>query len=550
MIKQAVIVARVSTHQQAEKGTSIQTQIEAGRKYAQLHHMTVVEEIIDAVSGTVPIRQRQGGQRLYTYIDNRTTNAVIFSTLDRVARDEDGIEVLTLRKDLRTAGIELHYTDTGPADLSGIGGLVDYFKAIGAAEERKKIAGRNMLGRWQKVLNGRYVASQKTPYGFIKTPTGLVINEAEAHVIRLIYQWYTTGDETKTPCTLRGIADKLTKLGIPTPSENAGLKIKRTNTGWVAFTVRYILTSETYCGVYWFGITQWANGKQTERRRDPISVPISAIVTREVWQAAQERISHNTKMCQRSIARDYLLRGFIKCGQCGGAMIGKAQRDPHDKTKWRTFYRCNKSSWNRPHTQDQPVCNLRYVPAQWLEEETWRFVVETITGDGFEQRIAEAQADEAKITEPLKTELAHINALIKTCKQEADALIKQMTKITSPFMQLAFDQNVKDLEARHHALALQKNELEKRITAASISDADIAAAMRFKDDVLAGLDIAQITDKRTILEVLHLVVTVYPDRKHGDKARIDLNLGDGPISSLEIGTSPPQAPPCSQTQPR
>ena len=549
-IKRAVVVARVSTKQQADRGTSLQTQLEGGRKYAELHQMSVVDEITDAgVSGTIPIRSRQGGKKLYDYIDRKSVDAVIFSTLDRVARDEDGLEVLSLRKDLRNAGIELHYVDTGISDLSGMGGLFDYFKAIGAAEERKKILSRNMAGRWQKALNGHYVASGKTPYGFIDTKDGLVIDPIASKIVLLIYKWYLQGDDDGKPATIRGIAAKLSKMGIATPSEVSGTKYKRKAKGWQPFTVLSILKGEMYCGVYWYGVTQWKDNKKIERRREPVSVAIPAIVDRETWQQVQLQLKRNAKMNIRRTTREYLLRGFVKCGQCGGAMVGKAQREPRDKTVWRTYYRCNKANFNRDRIADKERCNLRYVPARWIEDEAWQFVMQTIKGDGFEALLREAQTQEAERQKPLVDELNTVNEMISACSREADALVKQMSRITTSLMQTALERNVVDLETRHQSLTRRKAEIENRITATIVTDEDIAAAIRFREDVLSGLDLATIDNKRAILEILNVCVTIYPNKSDGDKARIDINLVSNPIS-FEIGTSQPQAPPYNQSPPR
>jgi len=66
-----------------------------------------------------------------------------------------------------------------------------------------------------------------------------------------------------------------------------------------------------------------AFGKRTKNRnRKPIVRTVSAIVTPDVWEAAQEALRANRIMCKRNQKQTYLLRGLIKCGLCGLTFCG------------------------------------------------------------------------------------------------------------------------------------------------------------------------------------------------------------------------------------
>lgn len=54
-IKRTVLMARVSTKAQARE-TSLETQIERCRAYAERNGFDVLEELQDAISGTTPIQ--------------------------------------------------------------------------------------------------------------------------------------------------------------------------------------------------------------------------------------------------------------------------------------------------------------------------------------------------------------------------------------------------------------------------------------------------------------------------------------------------------------
>lgn len=181
MSKRAIICARVSTTTQAEKGHSIPSQFELMRQYAKREGLTVIAEVQDDISGAIPIRQRPGGRALYEHIDGKTAEAVVFFTVDRITRDEDLIEINVIRRDVRNAGMELHYAaDGGKTDLSTMGGMIDTLKAAVAAEERKKIIERTTRGRNTKARAGKVIGAWRAPYGYKLQGDALVIDDKEA----------------------------------------------------------------------------------------------------------------------------------------------------------------------------------------------------------------------------------------------------------------------------------------------------------------------------------------------------------------------------------
>ena len=114
--KRLAIVARVSTSDQEEHGTSLDDQIAKGRLVAQLHDYTVDDRPYDQgghvysgdESGALPLAQRPILQRLLADARAHAFDAVCFTKIDRIARrlkfilevwdalDEAGIAVLVI----------------------------------------------------------------------------------------------------------------------------------------------------------------------------------------------------------------------------------------------------------------------------------------------------------------------------------------------------------------------------------------------------------------------------------------------------------------------
>jgi len=164
MIKAAILYGRVSTDTQLEHGYSLPMQMSAMRSYSEENGFRVVDEFQDDCSGSIPFKNRPGGNLLYERISQGDIDAVIIYELDRASRDKYTmpIEFMIFRRDLEEAGVDLHFVDSGKSD----GGLLDMVKAWQAGEERRKIRERTMRGRRGKIESGRLPGNGPRCYGY------------------------------------------------------------------------------------------------------------------------------------------------------------------------------------------------------------------------------------------------------------------------------------------------------------------------------------------------------------------------------------------------
>jgi len=156
-------------------------------------------------------------------------------------------------------------------------------------------------------------------------PGHLVVDEAEAELVRMLYGWLL---EEQT--TVRQILKRL----------NAGPWLPRSGRhAWSPSVVHHILTDPIYAG------TAYANryacappakprrrsprsgGTATCRRLRPreqwIAIPVPALVEQETWDRAQVQIARNATLSFRNNTRhSYLLRCLLTCEACGLAMYG------------------------------------------------------------------------------------------------------------------------------------------------------------------------------------------------------------------------------------
>ena len=81
MTKRAAIYSRVSTDEQAEHGYSLESQVEACKKYANDHGMNVIADIADDYSGSMI--DRPGLKELLSMVKSKEVDAVVVYSSDR-----------------------------------------------------------------------------------------------------------------------------------------------------------------------------------------------------------------------------------------------------------------------------------------------------------------------------------------------------------------------------------------------------------------------------------------------------------------------------------
>src|SRR5690349_3003760 len=143
MNKQAAIYARVSTDDQAERGYSLPTQIEACQQFARQRGFEVVGVYQDDISGAKSLTHRPEGGELQNAIDARQIDTVIIYQVDRLSRDI--VDLLASLSDWLRAGVDVYALDVG--QVTGELDIVLVIKGWQGSDERLKIRERTMRGR-------------------------------------------------------------------------------------------------------------------------------------------------------------------------------------------------------------------------------------------------------------------------------------------------------------------------------------------------------------------------------------------------------------------
>lgn len=284
-----------------------------------------------------------------------------------------------------------------------------------ARREYKTINRRLQRGRMASVKEGKFV-SGTAPYGYrrvrLQGEKGytLAVDEKEADVIRMIYDWYCYGvlleDGTYKKLGADGIARRLDALCIP----------PRVSAQWSRATIRDMLCNPTYCGDVRFGYRASKKAicggtvtcsRQTNEscQQNPGLHP--AIISRSLFQKAQQQKTENRKYTvPSSSALQNPLSGLVYCKKCGSLMtrLAPGSRNPYAALK------CPNRS-----------CPNVSSPLFLIEEQIIRFLRDWLG-------ICLLTPLPPDDTEPAVREIERLNASLKNSRQEMAKLQTQLNK--------------------------------------------------------------------------------------------------------------------------
>jgi site-specific DNA recombinase len=487
----AVLIARVSTDDQAENGFSLAAQLDATRQYAEARGWEIAGEFVDdGVSGAIPFADRPAGARAWAMLKSGAADALICQNVDRLSRDV--VDLLVTIRELLRWGVEVHCLDLGRVQSEYDIMLV--IRGWQGSDERAKIRERTLRGKRQKLLQGMILGTNKPTYGydFLRDERGntinFTINDDQAAIVRLIFQWYTAGEGNGIPLSLGKIAERLTDSGIPIPNQSQSKRRE-----WLATTIARILEDPTYKG-------QWTYTAHSSNETFIIAVP--AIVDPAIWEAAQEQKERNSRKARRNAKHEYLLTGIIRCGVCGYSMTGQSAFG--DKYR---YYKCHKA--RKYHGRQCP--HTKATPADILEAAVWGYFLAILQAPAtFEADLRTAQAAELEAQEPKQAELATVTALIAEAEAEAAQLAEALTKARG-IVHKSLEDRMTQLNARYEALVTRRGELEAALQQ-RLTDTVIQAALEFASSVQLGIENADNTTKRRIIDLFDARVTVKDGR--------------------------------------
>lgn len=208
--KRAATYTRVSTLDQKEKGTSLETQKEICRNTCNLKNYDIIAEYTDAISGTVPAPKRKGFAEFLNEARKGKFDVLVFYCFDRLARE---LRVfLGIIDELRSLGIKIVSckeqidTNTDQGDF-----MMNIYASVSNLELRT-IRTRLMNGKLHK-LNLTGYAGGRIPYGYKVINKTVVVDREKAKIVKFIFNMHKKG------VSWTKIAHMLTEQNISPPRD-------------------------------------------------------------------------------------------------------------------------------------------------------------------------------------------------------------------------------------------------------------------------------------------------------------------------------------------
>ena len=515
----AAIYCRVSTEDQEREGTSLESQRDACVAMANELGYEVPEQctLIETYSGLtlerpqlIKLRQRAKDGEIH---------AVIVHTPDRLSRV--GEDILSLAKEFKVAGVKLHFVKEQWDDTLN-GKLVAFMLGWASEFEAAQFKERSLRGKRARAALGRLPSGTGRKlygYDYIKgkgVGEGIrYVNETEAKWVRQMYTWLV-----EEGLTINGITRHLRALDIPTPSGSEF---------WQRQSVHRVLTNPAYIGKTYSFTRDYVEPKRRKERTDgkqprkktgvvwkpkeewleiPRATP--AIISEQLFEAAQARLQRNKQLASTKTKREYLLSGYLFCHRCKRRYIGYVKkRKDNGKPNEQRYYRCGKSQ----SIVSPDRCDNKQINAPKIEKIVWEQVEALLSQP--ELVLVELQRKEKEVRENSQL-FRHWQSELHGVEVKLRNLEKQKDHAWKAF-EITGDEDKFRAEITRHdenkvALQEQKASLEQKIAAFQQCQVDIEGIKQACELVKRNLRDLSFDDKRLALEALQIRVIVDGDR--------------------------------------
>lgn len=437
----AAVYCRVSTKDQRDAGSSLDTQRAAGlAKAATLGWSTTPAHVIQE-DWTGSDLERPGLRRLFDLVTSGAVQGVVLHTIDRLYRPEPGDEwrVFEVMARLKAAGAEIAFVDASIPTSGPLVALATFIKALQAGTERSEIRRRTSDGRTARVTDFKKPLNPRL-YGYVGVKGRM--REPEAGKRRVdpktgpvVVDIFTAAAAGQT---LYKIIHALQQRGIPSPT---GKPV------WGHASLLNLLQNPAYKGET-FG--NRVRGTPPKRRRPDsqsrrlankprprdewVELPgiTPPLVSEEVWERAQVQVSTRRERRKSPAQSDCILTGVLWCA-CGARMVGVSTGHGKYRRRW---YRCTSGRGATP-------CGAPLVPREAIEADVWRVVRGALLEpeqvfEEFKARVMET--DDATLTADMEDARAKLRGL--------RAEEQKYTEITKRFLRSEIPMDLIEREGR------------------------------------------------------------------------------------------------------
>lgn len=267
----------------------------------------------EGITGTSTKKRIQFNRMIHDAYEGKF-QLIITKEVSRFSRNI--LDTISYTRDLRAIGVGVLFVTDRINTLEPDAEMLLSFLASLAQEESRRISTRVVWGQTRQMENG--VVFGQSLLGYDVKEGKISVNPEGAEIVRMIFQKYAVEQVGTSE-----IAKLLTREGYHT---------YRGNHIWKPNAVVKILKNEKYVGDLVQKKTYTPDFLNHEKRSNKGAVPLirienhhEPIVSREVWNRAQERLQFNNKHSgtRSGHSNRYIFSGKIKCGECGSSFVGR-----------------------------------------------------------------------------------------------------------------------------------------------------------------------------------------------------------------------------------
>jgi len=481
----AAIYCRVSTEDQEREGTSLQTQLKGCLDYCQDKGYDTGYRFSEAYSGLKLERPKLN--ELRDLVRSGQIDVIVVYCLDRLSRDPTHGVIVT--QELEKHGVKLE-TVTEDVDNSELGKLITYIRGFASKLEAEKIRERTMRGKRAKAIEGKIPHggfARLYGYNYDRIEKKRVVNETESYWVKRIYEWLVS-DGLST----NAITYQLRELNAPTKHSQY----------WNRSSVMAILKNVAYTGKT-FAFTTYQGKSIRKPQNEWIEIPgaTPAIITDEMFQAAQEQLKLNYQKAKRNMKQQYLLRGHVFCQQCGRRFRGHFQRVQRKNTVAETRrYQC---AGTQKIVSPVNRCTNKSWKADDLEALVWEQIERVLDNPELIITEVEKQRQDVDKEGVLEAELRQVERQLRALDREQKELLDNALR---GFPESLIITENKKINGKRESLKAQKAELETKINASQEAAISLPKLEHFIELLRQKLTMLDFDAKRMALDMLNIKV--------------------------------------------
>jgi site-specific DNA recombinase len=439
---------RVSTHEQAEEGFSLEAQEAEIKKHCLQNNYNLLGIFCDAgVTGT-SLEKRKEFQRMLSIIPKgrevygEDIHGVLVWKLSRLSRKMT--HLVNVLEYLESNNTFLKLIGEGIDTSTPAGKSFIYMAGIFAEMERENIVTACRLGMKQRAKNGKWNGGKVLGYE-TNNEKELEIVEDEAKIVREIFRLFT-----EEGWGYKKIASHLNYQGLKT------LK----NKDWSINSVKQILDNPLYAGyIRWGKYKFWEKKRRKGKTEDFVfekgaHIPI---ITEEVWEKAKAIRDIRGKKPEKLYEGNFLLTGLLKCPICGASMVSHKTKKYKKPGEYHRYYMCGNHA-----NKGKASCSANLVNADYAEEYVLKNIEKLVTTPAIVNSILKKiQQHNAIDTEPLFKELQNLKKELNNIqsKKEENLRMELENKISINIL----TQRLEFLDAREKELKEKIFKLENQI---------------------------------------------------------------------------------------